>query len=73
MNMPEQNSHASGLQQLQAWLAANRQPPIGETLAPPVPMLVSAEAPADASFGLGSAAPVHSDLTYFQKTHLYGV
>src|SRR5437879_11984506 len=32
MNMPEQNSHPSGLQQLQAWLAANRQPPIGETL-----------------------------------------
>ena len=32
MNMPEENSHASGLQQLQAWLSANRQPPIGNTL-----------------------------------------
>jgi uncharacterized protein (TIGR00369 family) len=31
MNMPEENS-PSGLQQLQAWLAANRQPAIGETL-----------------------------------------
>jgi hypothetical protein len=53
--MPEQNSHASGLQQLQAWLAAPRvHPPL---LAPPVPMLVSAEAPADAGFGLLRCTP----------------
>jgi uncharacterized protein (TIGR00369 family) len=32
MNMLEESSYASGLEQLQAWIAAKRQPPIGATL-----------------------------------------
>jgi uncharacterized protein (TIGR00369 family) len=32
MNMLEERSDASGLEQLQAWIAAKRQPPIGATL-----------------------------------------
>jgi uncharacterized protein (TIGR00369 family) len=32
MNMLEESSDASGLEQLRAWIAAKRQPPIGATL-----------------------------------------
>jgi uncharacterized protein (TIGR00369 family) len=32
MSMLEESSYASGLEQLQAWIAAKRQPPIGATL-----------------------------------------
>jgi uncharacterized protein (TIGR00369 family) len=32
MSMLDESSNASGLEQLQAWIAAKRQPPIGETL-----------------------------------------
>jgi uncharacterized protein (TIGR00369 family) len=32
MNMLEESSYASGLEQLQEWIAAKRQPPIGATL-----------------------------------------